>query len=270
MKVFLSVDMEGVAGVCAREEVTKGDPDYPAAAARMTAETSAAVEGAFAAGADEVWIKDAHWTGRNIDLDALPDVAGKRVRLVRGWSGHPFGMVDGLDESFECVGFVGYHSAASDGGNPLSHTLSSRLLARVSVNGELMSEMRIFAWAASLVGVRFAFLAGDRAVCESARRIAETAIVVDTFEGHGASIVTSHPLESARRIREGMERAVRDRAGRVVPIPAELDVEIGFHHHAEARRRAYYPGASLDGPTTVRFQAADWFEVLRLLRFMTL
>ena len=270
MKIFISADMEGVAGVSARDEVTKGEVDYAAAQAQMTAEVRAASLGAFSAGASEVWIKDAHWTGRNLDPAGLPAPEGKRLRLIRGWSGHPFSMVQGLDATFEAVGFVGYHSSAARGGNPLAHTLSSRLLAAVRVNGELLSEFQIFSWAASTVGVRVGFLAGDRALCETARRMNETIVTVETFEGVGASIVTLPPLEAVQKIQEGMARAVRDKAGRVLPLPKRFDVALEFHDHAEAYRRSFYPGARPEGDFGVGFQSENWFEVLRLLKFMTL
>src|SRR4051812_45080901 len=103
MKIFISADMEGLTGVSAREEVTKGHDEYREAQAQMNAEVAAACEGAWAAGASTVYVKDAHWTGRNVEPSRLPVPKGKTLRVVRGWSGHPFSMVQELDESFSAV-----------------------------------------------------------------------------------------------------------------------------------------------------------------------
>ena len=84
------------------------EADYTEFQERMTREAVAACEGALAAGATELWIKDAHGTGRNIRQEALPTEAV----LSRGWSNHPLGMVQELDESFAVVGMVGYHGPA--------------------------------------------------------------------------------------------------------------------------------------------------------------
>ncbi len=269
MKIYLSVDMEGITAVASREEVTKGEHDYLAAQVQMTRETSAACEGAFSAGASEVLVKDAHWTGRNIEPTGLVAPEGKRISLIRGWSGHPFSMVQGLDESFDAVGFIGYHAGAASDGNPLSHTLSSRVIAKLTINGVVASEFLLFSYAASLVKVPVVFLSGDRKLCEAAKRINEGLVTVPTFEGQGASIVSSAPDESIRNIRLGMETAVRLRRGRVLPLPKEFSVEVTFKDHADAYRKSFYPGAKQTGDFDVRFEASDYFEVLRMLKFMT-
>lgn len=270
MKIFISADMEGIACVSDRTEVDKAAPtEYGPARDQMTAEVAAACEGAFAAGADEIVVKDAHWTGRNLDAHRLSAPQGRTLRLIRGWSGHPFSMVQGLDESFDALAFVGYHSAAGRGGNPLAHTISSRLLARVELNGAVASEFLIFSHAAALVGVRVAFLAGDQALCEEAATQVEGIVTVATMEGQGQSITTLTPAESARRIREGLRRAVASGAGRVLPLPKDFHLRLTYTTGAEAYRRSFYPGATLTSDTVVEFEAGDYFEILRFLQLAT-
>lgn len=271
MKIYLSVDMEGITGVSSRDEVTMGEGAYRAAQQQMTAETAAAVRGALMAGAKEIWVKDAHWTGRNIEPTGLPSPDEARVRLIRGWSGHPFSMVEGLDETFDGVAFVGYHSAASRAGNPLSHTLASRLLAALRVNGELTSEFQLFAWAAALVQVPVLFLAGDEALCAEARGRAEGIATVATFQGRGAAILTEMPADSLVRIERGVAEAVRDRARKpIVALPEAFKVRITFRDPAEAYRRSFYPGCRWEQDTDVTYETTDGFELLRLMKFMTL
>ena len=119
MKVYISVDIEGVAGITHWDEATIGKPGYETFREQMTAEAAAACEGALAAGATGLLVKDAHSSGRNI----LPACLPESVQLIRSWSGDPLCMVEELDESFDAVAMVGYHSGAGFGGNPLAHVL---------------------------------------------------------------------------------------------------------------------------------------------------
>lgn len=271
MKIYLSADMEGIAGVSDPTEVDKSHPDeYGPARAQMTDEVAAACSGAFEAGAREVVVKDAHWTGRNLDAARLQAPEGHALRLILGWSGHPFSMVQELDASFDGLAFVGYHSAASRAGNPLAHTLSSRKFFRLEINGEMASEFLVFGYAAATLGVPVRFLAGDAALCAEAAARVPGLVTVATFEGRGRAINTLTPAESVRRIREGMARAVGERAGSVMDLPSHFEVRASFNTAAEAYRRAFYPGAGTDGHCEVTFSTRDYFEVLRFLAFMTL
>jgi D-amino peptidase len=123
MKVFISADIEGTAGIADWDEALKERPDYQEFRELMTAEVAAACEGAKAAGAEEILIKDAHQTGRNLIVSKLPDHAG----IVRGWGGHPHVMMFGLDKSFDAALFTGYHAKAGVEANPLAHTMNDRI-----------------------------------------------------------------------------------------------------------------------------------------------
>lgn len=92
MKVYISVDIEGVAGITHWDEAEKAHPDYPEFREQMTREAVAAIEGAQAAGAKEIWINDAHDSGRNLITSMLP----ADMHLIRSWAGHPLCMVQEL------------------------------------------------------------------------------------------------------------------------------------------------------------------------------
>src|SRR6187399_857694 len=117
MKVFISADIEGVAGITSPDEANPDHRDVAYFQDQMTREVKAACDGAIAAGAKEIWVKDAHWTGRNIDTRKLPEC----VRMIRGWSGHPFSMMAELDKTFDAAVMIGYHARAGSAGNPLAH-----------------------------------------------------------------------------------------------------------------------------------------------------
>ena len=139
MKVFISADIEGVSTTLSHADCRPGNPNYPYHCDEMTKEVLAACEGAMEAGADEIVIKDAHGPACNIDSKVLPPCA----QIIKGWSGHPYLMVEGLDKSLDAALFVGYHSAASREGNPMSHTVSGRP-AWIKLNGQICSEFMMF------------------------------------------------------------------------------------------------------------------------------
>src|SRR3569833_3342526 len=127
MKIYISADIEGTAGITHWEEADKTHATYMEFRERMTDEVVAACEGAIEAGANERanktntkenQNKDAQETKHNNIAAKLPDCA----RLIRGWSGHPFSMVQELDASFDALLFVGYHATAGSDDNPLAHT----------------------------------------------------------------------------------------------------------------------------------------------------
>lgn len=264
MRVFISADIEGVAGIISTDESRKGGSGYGAFRAQMDAEVAAACEGALAAGADVVVVKDAHGDGRNISPAALPSP----VELIRGYNGDPLAMVQGLDRSFDVALFVGYHSAAGSGANPLSHTLSMRKVHEIRLDGSPTSELRLHALAAGGLEVPVALVTGDRALCDEAESLVPRVVTVATSTGEGASNRSMHPTVAVDSIREAAERAVRG------PHPAPLvpsgphRLEITYRSPALAHARSFYPGASKESGNRVAFEADDYDEILRSLIFL--
>jgi len=265
MKVYISVDIEGSAGIAHWDEATKPTRDYPEFRERMTGEAVAACEASLAAGATEIWIKDAHGSGRNILAERLPGEA----RLIRGWSGHPYGMLQELDSSFDAVAMVGWHAPASHPGNPLSHTLTGHY-GRMLLNGEPCSEYLLHVHVAALEGVPVVFLSGDEGICELARVTNPAIATVATNIGRGESVIGIQPEVARRRIREVLEGALgADRAVHVLPSAAHYELRIRFKHHAMAYQKSFYPGARLEDWETLVFHSSDFLDVATLLRFMS-
>jgi len=265
MRIYVSADIEGVAGITAWEEGRKSHGDYGEFRRQMTAEVAAACEGALAAGAEAVTVKDAHGTARNLTAAELP----RPTRLIRGWSGHPFGMVQELDESYDACLFVGYHARAGSGGNPLAHSMSSMLVREIRLNGEPVSEYRIHAWAAALVGVPVVFVSGDETLCREVERFQPATRTLATKWGEGASQHSLHPAEARDAIRTGVEEALSGELSAArLELPARFELEVAFKDHARAYHKAFYPGAKQSDPHTVRLELEDYFEVLRALIFL--
>ena len=264
MKVYISVDIEGVAGITHWDEAGIGKPGYEQYRERMTAEAAAACAGALAAGATEVVVKDAHSSGRNILPERLPEP----VRLIRGWSGDPLCMVQDLDASFDALAMVGYHSAAGAGGNPLAHTISGKVF-KMLVNGELMSEFMLHRNAAAELGVPTVFLAGDQNLCDAAKAASPAIHTVATKSAAGASTTSVHPALAARNIQGGIEAALRDDAARALPALADgFALELWYEKNEDAYAASHYPGARLDAPHCVGFETGVFFEIMRMLQFV--
>ena len=206
MRLYLSADIEGTCGIDDWAETERATmDDYRPFAAQMTAEVAAACEGAVAAGAEDILVKDAHDSARNLDAARLP----RQARVLRGWTGDPLCMMAGLERgAFGGVLFTGYHAWGCCGGNPLSHTMTTAC-DQVTLNGVPASEFLINAYTALYFGVPVAFLSGDRELCAFAQDWLPGLVAVPVNEGRGGGVLSMHPQAAAEAIRAGAEEAVR-------------------------------------------------------------
>ena len=209
--MYISVDLEGIAGISTIDQITRGGTGYPAAARLMTAEANAAIAGAFDAGASEVTVNDGHGTMDNL---SAPDL-DNRVRLITG-TPKAQNMVQGLSSGFDAAIFIGYHGAAGSTG-VLAHTVTSHF-AQVRLDGLSVSEADINALYASAQGVPVAFISGDDIISADATRLMPNATKVAVKEAIGWSSANSlHPTESGSAIRQGVCESLRDIGGLTVP-----------------------------------------------------
>ena len=265
MKVYISADIEGVSGTTTFTEASRNEAVYAEFRDQMVRETAAACEGALAAGATEILVKDAHGGANNLIAAELP----RPTQLVRGWSGHPLCMIQELDTSFDCVLFVGYHARAGAGGNPLSHTLSSSKLHRIFLNELPASEFLIHYYAAAMIDVPVVLLTGDEMICSEVYDTDPNIYTVAVKDGRGASTINMHPLDAAETIRAVSETAVRN-AHRISPglVPEQINLRLVYKDQKVAYRCSQYPGAKLAEPYTVEFQAKNYNEILQALVFL--
>lgn len=266
MKIFLSADMEGTAGIVCWDETELTKPfGYQHFAEQMTKEVASACEGAIEAGASQVVVKDAHDYARNINPSKLPE----EVRIIRGWTKDPYCMMAGLDSSFDGVILTGYHSAAGTNGNPLAHTMSTSN-EYVKINGEFASEFLINAYTAALLNVPVLFLSGDKLLCESALKLNPNIKTVAVSEGIGNASISINPDLALKRIKTEVFNAAQeeDKTKYLIKLPEEFKVQIAFKDHSVAYKGSFYPGAYLSGPREVSFEAKDYFEVLRFFSFV--
>lgn len=265
MKLFISADIEGTTGIAHWNETEKNHPDWKYFSDQMTKEVKAACEGAMAAGCEDILIKDAHDSARNIDPRQLPEC----VRLLRGWTGAPASMVAGLDASFDGVVFTGYHSAASWNTNPLSHTMNTQNCF-VTINGEKASELMINSLTAAYYGVPVLCVTGDKGLCDWMKKVNPNVETVPVNEGWGNGVISIHPDLAIRRIREAVQRAVKkaDKKACMFPLPEHFVVEICYKLHQKAHSSSYYPGVTQVDERTVRFECDDYMDVLKYFKFI--
>ncbi len=264
MKIYISVDMEGVCGTTSWDDVTKGKVDYSEFQRQVTQEVSAACEGALSAGATEIVVNDAHDTARNLIAADLPE----KTQLIRGWSYHPYMMMQELNTSFDAALCIGYHSYAGSGGSPLTHTMAMRI-ASITLNNQPVSEFLISCYTAALEQVPLIFISGDQEICEHATEIIPGIETVAVKSGIGRSTINIHPQTACERIRNSVQKALSgtlpsDR----FDLPEKYAINVSYKNPADAYKAAFYPGAEQISPTTVKFETSDYFEVLRLFLFI--
>lgn len=265
MKVYISVDIEGVAGITHWDEADKQHADYPEFREQMTRETIAAIEGAEAAGATEILVKDAHSSGRNLITSMLPG----KVRLIRSWAGHPLCMVQELDESFDAVMMIGYHSAAGSEDNSLAHTLSLDA-TEIRLNGKRASEFLVHALASSMLGVPTVFVSGDKGLMEEVGYANPAISRCAVKEGRGQSTISMTPAAACKAIRDGATTALKgDLKKSLLKVPDHIIVEVTYGNPNLAYRHSWYPGAVHAGNRTIRFETDKYFECLRMLNYVT-
>lgn len=263
MKVYISADIEGTTGISSWDEAKKGHSDYNYFAKQMTAEVNAAVHGALRAGAEDITVRDAHGSARNIDPSALPE----KVKILRGWARDPLMMMQGIDQSYDAAVFTGYHSPSGGPLNPLSHTMSTEIFA-LKINGAIVSEFALNAMTASYFNVPVVFVSGDAGIIEIASQIIPHVEVVSTNSGSGASVDSIHPAKAVKLIQEGVYRALKADGIKPVTLPESFKVQITYLDHKLAYQMSFFPGVNRRDDRTITFSETDYFEVLRKLLFL--
>lgn len=253
IKVFISVDMEGIAGVVSGKECSSSGPDYEYFRKLMTEEASAAVQGALDAGAVEVVVRDGHGAKTNI----LPGLLHKKALLMRGVTSHPENMMLGIDESFDAVLFIGYHAKAGTEGGVVAHTSSGNVID-LSINGVSLPEAGYNALIAGLHEVPVVFLSGDDWICQQAQDLFEGVAVYETKKGLAPAALCQHPDEVKRGIRRSVTAALRD-LGRFRPYTLAPPYTMVLKVRKE---RELYPGAEKTGEGEVTFSDPDFLKVM--------
>jgi D-amino peptidase len=266
LKVYISVDMEGITGVVTGDQLGPAGFEYNRFREFMTAEALAAIQGARAAGATEIVVSDSHGNGESLLIDRFP----ADVTIVRSWP-RPLMMMQGIDSTFDAAFFVGYHSATTNPRGVRAHTISSARLTAVELNGRPMSEAGINAAIAGHFGVPVVMVSGDDAVVEETRALlgdVEGAIVKRAISFHSAATLT--PEAGQNLIREKARMALQRRSAfkpYVVSAPIRLDIT--FKSYRPPELLAYLPIVERITAHAIRFTARTMIEVSKFIEFVT-
>jgi D-amino peptidase len=265
LKIYISADMEGIAGVVTGEQLGPQGFEYARFREFMTQEVNAAIEGALAGGATQIVISDSHGNGQNLLIEKLP----KEVLIVRSWP-RPLGMMQGIDETFAGAIFIGYHTGTTNLQGVRAHTLSSARLTDVRLKGVSVSEAGINAAIAGHFNVPVIMVSGDDAV------VKETTALLGNIEGavvkwasgfHSAKTMT--PTASCDLIRDKARRAVsRLREFTPYKLMAPIELSVTFKNYRMSEVLSYLSIVERTDAHSIKFVGKDIVEVSKFLTFI--
>lgn len=271
MDVYVSIDLEGVAGIVARSQVIPAETyAYRQACRLMTEEANAAVRACAEAGATRIVVNDSH--ARMLNLD--PELLDPRAECSIGFP-KPYYMMAGIGPRFGAALFLGYHGGAGSAPAILDHTYSSRTFRAVRLNGVRQTETTLNATLAGHHGVPVAMVSGDEATCAEARSaLGPDLPTVATKAAFGSEAAYSlHPSVARERIaaaaREGLQRV---EAGHLRPFVVEPPyvLECDVHTSLAADYGSTIPGVERPAGRTLRFSHDDYPTVFRALLSMSM
>jgi D-amino peptidase len=265
-KIYISADMEGVVGTVTGEQLSPGGFEYERSREFMTEEVLAAMRGARAAGATEFLVSDSHGNGQNLLIERFPE----DVQIVRSWP-RPLGMMEGIDETFDAVFFVGFHASTSNPEGVRAHTFSSATLTDVKLNGKSVSEASFNAAVAGHFGVPVVMISGDDVIVAEARSQIgdlEGAVVKRAISFHAAQTLT--PKAAYETIEAAARRAI-ERIDDFQPLSMEgnnVELQIHFKHYRQAQMLSYLSTVERIDSHGIRYVGRDMPEISRFVEFV--
>ena len=262
MRVFISADMEGVAGVNRGAETAPFTPGWERSCRLMTGEVNAAIEGALEGGAQEIVVNDGHWLGNNLLLEELNPAA----EVISG-HGRPLSMAEGIGPGFDAAFFVGYHASAGTQDAVLDHTYADPAhVMEVRLGGRSQSEGSLNGYACGAFDCPVALFTGDSSAVSQMHEFClevEGVVVKEALARETARSL--HPAVVRERIRTGARRAL-ERLPNIQPMVPEGPpvFEVDFQSAAMADACVRVPGVERIAARGIRFGGADYLEAFRL------
>lgn len=253
MKVYLSVDLEGITGVVGSYQVLATTGALPEVRELLTGDVNAAIAGAKQSGAATIWVNENH-SGRDLLLEQVDLSAEVLIGKPK-----PLQTLEGLDASFDCVFMIGIHAMAGTTGAILDHTWTTKCVQGLRINSIPMGELGLNAMVAGHFGVPIALVTGDTQVVQEALELlgdVEGVAVKVGLDRYAARC--RHPTKTREAIREGAAKALSEiRRFKPFQVDTPIKVEIDFANAAFATRAAWMPTAVRESPRTVSFTVPD-------------
>ncbi len=266
MRLFVSADIEGIAGVVTGEQGRPGGFEYEQARTWMTDSVVAVCNAARDLGVDEVVVADSHGNGLNLRPERMPDY----VQLVRSWP-RPLGMMQGIEiGQYAGAMLVGYHAGGTNPGGVLSHTLSSEY-REIRLNGQVVCEAAFSAALAGHFSVPVLMIAGDD-VCVAETRAFLGDIPSATLKSaYSNTSAISPSLNVAEgRLREATHAAI-SRIGTIEPyrIDGPVEIQLQLRTRSVAEWLSFLPEVERTGALGIRYLASDIVAASRFFIFLT-
>ena len=264
MKILISTDIEGVAGVVHQQQVRAGNPEYERARVLMTHEANAAIAGAFEAGATEVLVNDSHGDFRNMPAELLDP----RAQYVLGKPRY-LGMMAGVDQGVDAVCMVGYHSRAQ-GRGILAHTTNSFAFSRVRFNGDEVGEAAMYGALAGEYGVPVAMASGDDVFIAEHKPLFPDTVFVQTKRATGqTSGISLSPQAAREAIRAGVVAALRRERPKPYALKVPVSVRIQAQSTALADLFCQWPTLERVASDEVGFEAPTVEAAVRIVNCLS-
>lgn len=262
-KVFISADMEGISGISASDQLSAAGAEYNRSRKMMADDVNAAIRGARRGGATDIVVNDSHGSMRNLRLEDLD----KNVRLIS----HSFkksGMMEGLDDSFDAVIFIGYHAKAGNPAGVFAHT-GSGVIRDVRVNGRSLGEGGLNTMVAAWYGVPVVLVTGDDVAVKQVAEVATSAKTVAVKRAINPRAVELRPFAVVHReIEEAAFAGVGD-AKRFTPRrEASYTVEVQFDDLAIPEVAQNVPTMTRPAPDTIAFTSDSMAKAYTMIRLL--
>lgn len=262
MRIYLSVDLEGIHGVIHSSQTQPGEQAYERAVACMHEETNAVIEGGLAAGATSFLVNDAHWDMRNLQLDKLHSKAS----LISGWQ-KPYSMVAGINSGIDAAFFIGYHSQAGTASGVLSHTYRAQVFLDIKLNGQSVGETGLNAALAGWFDVPIALITGDESVCHEATQLLGPVTCVPVKRALSRYSAILYPKDEVMaNLRLQAQTALKNQSlWRLFKPPSPSTLSITMTDPAMADGAELLPMVKRIGDREIEFSDKDFSVLFRLM-----
>ncbi|MTI71039.1 MAG: peptidase M55 [Firmicutes bacterium] len=263
MKIFVSVDLEGIWGIVSKDHVSNQTKEYDRVRKIMTQEANWVIEKAFNKGATEVIVNDSHDTMDNLLIDKLHP----KAQLISG-SPKPLSMMEGIDDTFDGAIYIGYHARKGTNNGNFDHTYSGGTISSIKINGKPVGESGINAGVCGYYDVPILAISGDDKLAAQVKEEigdVETIIVKKAISRYCSRNLS---LESVKKeYKEKLNKAF-DNINKypTVKYKGNIEMEIEFTLANMAEMAMLLPGVVRKNPTTIKINSKDYLELFKMFR----